>query len=448
LADKFSFSHKKDFTINLSEVIPYTIEFSKDAKEITLTKGVITGEISLDSLALELAQRLNIAYEDVFFKKNEKNDFLIIFASEDFIDISIAESIILEMIAIELPYSLKNADTHKVFTYITENLFDIPLIGSMYFGVIDRGTNLLQVRSLTGCPLNCPFCSVDEGPVTKTKHRDFIVDSDYLVSTYDHVVKEKELEKAEAHLDGQGEPMAYPYIVDLVQGLANNPNTAIISVQTNGWYLTEKLVDDLEDAGLSRINLSINSMELSNAKRLSGRGDFPLQKILDVAEYIANSKISLLLAPLWIPGINDSDIEEIVKFSKKINSKEKRFPTLGIQNYLIHHQGRNMKGVKSKTFKTFNEQLREFERKYDVSNLVLKQSMFESYKSNMLSNPLKIGETISSRVILPGRLNDEVFTVAKNRIIHVTGAEGLSVGTKIKARIIRNRHNIFFAKKV
>jgi len=448
LADKFSTSQKQDFTINLSEVIPYTIEFSKDAKEIVLTKGVITGEISLDSIALELAQRFDIAYEEIFFTKNDNNDFLINLVSENFIDTSVAESIILEMIANELPYSLKSADTHKVFTYITENLFGIPLIGSMYFGVIDRGTNLLQIRSLTGCPLNCPFCSVDEGPATKTKHRDFIVDSDYLVDTYNHVVKEKELKKAEAHLDGQAEPMAYSYLVDLVQGLANNPNTAIISAQTNGWYLTEKLIDELADAGLSRINLSINSMELSNAKRLSGRGDYPLQKILTMAEYIANSKISLLLAPLWIPGINDSDIEEIVKFSKKINNEEKRFPTLGIQNYLIHHQGRNMKGVKSKTFKTFNEQLREFERKYDVSNLVLKQSMFESYKTKMLPNPLKVGEIISSRVILHGRLNDEIFTVAKNRIIHVTGAEGISIGTKFKARIIRNRHNIFFAKKV
>ncbi len=448
MEDKFSTSQKQDFIINLSEIIPYTIEFSKDAKEIILTKGVITGEISLDSLALELAQRFDIAYEDIFFTLNDNNDFLINIVSENFIDISIAESTILEMIANELPYTLKNADTHKVFTYITENLFGIPLIGSMYFGVIDRGTNLLQVRSLTGCPLNCPFCSVDEGPVTKTKHRDFIIDSDYLVNTYDYVVKEKKLKKAEAHLDSQGEPMAYPYIVDLVQGLANNPNTAIISAQTNGWYLTEKLVDDLESAGLSRINLSINSMELNKAKRLSGRGDYSLQKILDMAEYIANSKISLLLAPLWISGINDTDIEEIIKFSKGINKKEKRFPPLGIQNYLIHQQGRNMKGVTSKTFKTFNEQLREFERKYDVSNLVLKQSMFESYKSNMLPNPLKTGEIISGRVILPGRLNDEIFTVAKNRIIHVTGAEGLSVGTKIKARIVRNRHNIFFAKKV
>lgn len=447
MVDKYNTSQKQEFSINLSEKIPYTIEFSKDTKEIILTKGVITGEISLDSLALELGQAL-LELEEVSFKKNDNSDFLINFVSEDFIDISVAENIILEMIANELPLSLKNTDTRKPLTYITENFFGIPLIGSIYFGVIDRGTNLLQVRSVTGCPLNCPFCSVDEGPVTKTKHRDFIVDSDYLVNTFDYVVKEKELEKAEAHLDGQGEPMTYPYLVDLVQGLANNPNTAIISVQTNGWCLTEKLVDELEDAGLSRINLSINSMELSKAKRLSGRGDYPLQKILEMAEYIANSKISLMIAPLWIHGINDSDIEELVKFSKRINSKEHRFPTLGIQNYLIHHQGRNMKGVKSKTFKTFNEQLREFERKFDVPNLVLKRSMFESYKSKMLSNPLKIGEIISSKVVLPGRLDDEVLTIAKNRIIQVTGAENISTGTKIKARIIRNKHNIFFAKKV
>ena len=41
---------------------------------------------------------------------------------------------------------------------------DIPLVGSLYFGIIDRGTSLLQVRPSCGCNLNCPFCSVDAGP--------------------------------------------------------------------------------------------------------------------------------------------------------------------------------------------------------------------------------------------------------------------------------------------
>ncbi|MHA1354218.1 MAG: hypothetical protein ACTSR1_03465 [Candidatus Heimdallarchaeota archaeon] len=40
--------------------------------------------------------------------------------------------------------------------------------------------------------------------------------------------------------------MANPYLVDIIQLLNENPKTNITSVQTNGWYLNEKLVDDLE----------------------------------------------------------------------------------------------------------------------------------------------------------------------------------------------------------
>ena len=94
------------------------------------------------------------------------------------------------------------------------------------------------------------------------------------------------------------------------------------------------------------------------SKKLSGKGDYSIDKMLEMAEYIVNSEISLLLAPVWIPGINDQDIEEIVKFSLKVNPNETKYPTLGIQNYLTHDIGRNLKGITQKKFADFNQQLR------------------------------------------------------------------------------------------
>ena len=45
----------------------------------------------------------------------------------------------------------------------------IPLIGCIAFGLIDRGTNLIQIRPFTGCPLSCIFCSVDAGPRSRNR---------------------------------------------------------------------------------------------------------------------------------------------------------------------------------------------------------------------------------------------------------------------------------------
>ncbi|MDD5735917.1 MAG: radical SAM protein, partial [Methanothrix soehngenii] len=57
---------------------------------------------------------------------------------------------------------------------------DIPLVGCLYFGVVDRGSNLLQIRPSCGCNLSCPFCSVDAGPSSRSRVTDYQVDLDYL----------------------------------------------------------------------------------------------------------------------------------------------------------------------------------------------------------------------------------------------------------------------------
>jgi uncharacterized protein len=67
----------------------------------------------------------------------------------------------------------------------------IPLIGSLYFGIIDRGTSLLQVRPSCGCNLNCPFCSVDAGPATKTRATSYEVEMEYLLGAVQEIARFK-----------------------------------------------------------------------------------------------------------------------------------------------------------------------------------------------------------------------------------------------------------------
>jgi uncharacterized Fe-S cluster-containing radical SAM superfamily enzyme len=431
--------------INLSKIIPFKLSLTADENALVLRKGIMIGKIHFDSFILDLDKNFNIKQNDIEFKTKDSEVLLIINSSKK-INTTLVENLMQEIVATELPHNLINNSTRKPLSYITRNLYGIPLIGSFYFGIIDRGTNLLQVRAITGCPLNCPFCSVDEGSASKTKLRDFIVDTDYLVDTYDHVISLKQLNDAEAHIDGQGEPTAYPYLVELIQKLKENPATKITSIQTNGWFLTEQLINELKEVGLDRINLSVNAIDLSLSKKMAGRGDYNLEYILDLAKYIAQSKISLLVAPLWIPGINDDEIKKIIKFTKQINENENRFPILGIQNYLQHNEGRNMMGVKPQQFKLFYQKLREYEKEFGVKNLVLKQDMFQTKKVKMIDNPMKINQIVAAEIVSSGRIADEVIGKANDRLIHISPINQYSIGRKIKVRIIRNRHNIFFAK--
>ncbi|MCD6503146.1 MAG: radical SAM protein [Euryarchaeota archaeon] len=335
--------------------------------------------------------------------------------------------------------SLVNMITGRQTLYIDESL-EIPLIGSHYFGLIDRGTNLIQVRPITGCNMKCIYCSVSEGP-GKDRLVDYVIDYEFLIKEYEKIVEFKGRHAIEAHIDGQGEPMMYPWIVDLVQELKDVKGTEIISIQTNGYRLTEKMISDLESAGLSRVNLSVDSLRDDKIKLING---VPVSSnfIKKIIEAIVNSNIRLLVAPLWIPGINDDDIIEIIEYVLSLKPKSE-WPIFGIQKYIPYAMGRKPK-VKVMTFHKFYAALRRLEKKYGVK-LVLSPKDFGIHKRKSLPKVFNLHEKVWVRTVLPGRLPNEVIGVARNRLVEITEFLG-DLNTKVRVEILRNKDNIYVAR--
>ncbi len=327
-----------------------------------------------------------------------------------------------------------NHVTKRPLYYISRES-GIPLLGYNAFGLIDRGTNLIQVRPITGCNLNCIFCSVDEGKHSRTRLVDYIVDPDYLLEEFRKVAEFKG-KGVEAHIDGQGEPTLYPYLVDLVRGLKEVKEVEVVSMQTNGVLLSEKLVDDLEGY-MDRINLSISALTQDVANKLYGVR-YPLKKVLSIAEYIANSKIDLHIAPVWLPGYNDDEIPKIIEWALEIGAG-KRFPPLGIQKYIPHKHGRKPK-VKVMTFREFYDKLRELEREYGVK-LVLSPEDFGIEKRPRIPQPIKKGEVYNARIVLPGRMKGEKLCVVKDRLVSIL--TDIAIGEFVKIKITREKDGIF-----
>ncbi len=75
--------------------------------------------------------------------------------------------------------NLRNSLNIKKTIYIHKNS-GIPLIGTLYFGIIDKGSNMIELRPNTGCNLNCIFCSVDEG-ISSRRLIDYVVEKKYLI---------------------------------------------------------------------------------------------------------------------------------------------------------------------------------------------------------------------------------------------------------------------------
>lgn len=321
--------------------------------------------------------------------------------------------------------------------YIIRSDSSIPLIGVHVFGIIDRGTNLLQVRSISGCPLNCVYCSVEEG-TKSTKPNTYQVKTDYLVKEFNKVVAYKGINDAEAHLDSIGEPLLNKDVVNLVKGVRANENVKKISMQTNGVLLTEELIKKLAKAGLDRINLSINTFNPKLAKELSGVDWYDSEKIKRMAELIIKSGIQLLIAPVLIPSYNESDMKDIIEFAKENKA------LIGIQKYEKHKYARRLK-VKEWTWYEYEKRMKELERKLDYK-LLLSKKDFNIHKAKMLPIIFKKGEKITGKVVLPGWLRNEVIIKAKNRLVTVFNSSN-KIGDNIKAKIIKTKHNLYLAEK-
>jgi uncharacterized Fe-S cluster-containing radical SAM superfamily enzyme len=426
--------------INLSNFFPIRAE-SEDGKIAIVLHKIIAGEVLVAQLRTLIGRELAIEQSelDVIVRNGE-----LIVAVHPQSDLRIDEQKVAntagDLISKLLPPTLRSRVTGKKLVYLTRES-GIPLIGRIDFGIIDRGTNLIQVRPITGCTLDCPFCSVDSGLSSKTRITDFIVDPDYMVGEARKLCEFKGSKSLELHIDGQGEPTLYPHLTLLIKELSKIDGVDTISLQTNGTLLTRELLDDLESAGLSRINLSINSLDFDKAIAMSGSANYSLRHILDVAEYIRDSDIALLLAPLWVPGLNDDDISGIVQFVKKFGNRS-RWPVLGIQNYLVHRHGRKVRGIKSCSMNHFRYRLEKLSRAYDYPNLVLRRSDFGIRQMESYSKPFRAGEKAEIEIVEPGRLIGEMVGVGRGRSLHVLTTER-TTGIRKSVRIIRTKHNIF-----
>ncbi len=318
--------------------------------------------------------------------------------------------------------------TGRPAIYVDRTL-GLPLIGSSYFGIIDRNTSLIEVRPNTGCNLDCIYCSVDEGKSSK-KLVDFIVEKDYMIEELKNLIKEKKEKNIEIHINPQGEPTLYPELIELIRDMDRIDEITKISMDTNGILLTKDLAKKLHEAGLSQLNISIDAVDEKIASKLSGCS-YPSEKILSLIPKL--DFIRILIAPIYVPGINESEIPKLVEFAKKHGLR------IGIQNFLPYRSGRNPnKGVSMEKFFSF---LKKIEKELDYK-LIFSEDDFEIRKTKKLECPFRKDEIITVDAIASGRNKREVLASARGRTIQIRSAPRMG---KMKIRILRTKHNIISA---
>jgi len=321
----------------------------------------------------------------------------------------------------------------------------IPLMGSLYFGVIDRGTSLLQVRPSCGCNLNCPFCSVDAGPASKTRATSYEVEMEYLLEAVEEIAGFKGA-GVECHIDSPGEPMMYSRLPELVAGLKAIGCVTAVSLQTNGTLLDGAKIAALEAAGLDRINLSLHALDPAMARMLAGVEWFDIEKVREAARAVAESRIDLLIAPVYIPGINDTEIPNLIRFAQEIGAG-KRFPPLGIQKFEHYRYGRSPKGVKAQSWwQFFNRSIRPWEKEHGLRLQLDMERDFATIRRQFVPLTMAKGEKITVEIRAPGWIHGEMLGVARNRVVSVYNC-GKKSG-QVRVKIVSTKHNIYTGQPV
>jgi hypothetical protein len=321
---------------------------------------------------------------------------------------------------------LKTLLDKKPAIYLHSGL-NIPLIGLVEVGIIDRGTNVIEIRPVTGCNLKCPFCSVSP----EKRERNFIIEPEFLVEKLKALIQIK-TKNTKIFINSQGEPLLYAPLAYLIKGMKIQDKIDSISIVTNGTLLTENKLEELKRAGLDTLYVSLHTLDKKKAKKLSGSIDINPERILSNILYAKEQGIKVVLTPVVIFGENEKDIEKLARFCAEKGLK------IAPQNYLRYKFGE--KNYQQRDFDYFYNWLNNLKQDIGEKAFQLPLSIEED---NAPPNPFIKGKVEKIPIVLPGFFKHEGIGSLYGRLVSIINGEGKKTA---KARIIRTKHNIIAAK--
>jgi GTP 3',8-cyclase len=171
----------------------------------------------------------------------------------------------------------------------------------------------LRISLIDRCNFRCQYCMPEGTELEFVQKQDLLTQSELLLLLREVLIPAG---FTRFRLTG-GEPLIRPGVVEIVREIAAFPETEDLSMTTNA-FLLARMAQDLYDAGLRRINISLDSLQPETFDRIVGRESLRdgtakrWQQVWDGIQAAHRVGFDpLKLNVVVIPGVNDHEVLDL-----------------------------------------------------------------------------------------------------------------------------------------
>jgi len=180
----------------------------------------------------------------------------------------------------------------------------------MLFDPYKRRINYLRISVTDRCNLRCRYCMPEEG-IPLIPHEEIL--------TYEEILRLVRLFVSEGiskvRLTG-GEPLVRKGIVEFVTNLSKIEGIKDLSLTTNG-ILLKDFAKALKEAGLKRVNISLDTLQKERFYQITRRNGFE-QVWKGIEEALNVQLFPIKINMVAIRGMNDDEIESFAQLTFRL----------------------------------------------------------------------------------------------------------------------------------
>ena len=171
-----------------------------------------------------------------------------------------------------------------------------------------RAVDYIRISVTDRCDFRCVYCMAEEMTFLPKKDLLTLEELEQVCRTF------MSMGTRRIRLTG-GEPLVRRNIIQLIRNLGAEVKSGQLdelTITTNGSQLT-KMADDLAEAGVRRLNVSIDTLDVDKFKLITRWGD--LDKVLDGMKAARDAGLSIKLNAVALKGVNDDELGDMVAWA-------------------------------------------------------------------------------------------------------------------------------------